>query len=68
MSERKVLVTTVNDKEFTFTGEAVEFIERYLESGLNAPMGWVAVKGQGAVNFNHVVSIVFEELKGDDDE
>lgn len=61
MSQRKVIVTTINDKSFTLTGDVVDDIEKYLESGSNVPLGWITIKGQAAINFAHVVSIVFEE-------
>jgi len=52
-------VKTVNGDSYTFTGEVVQDVKKYLKSGRNFPLGWVAGQN-GAVNFNHVVSIEFK--------
>lgn len=56
----KMVVTTVNDKVFTFTGDVVVSVKKYFENpGHNAPIGWVSAAGQ-AINFNHVVHVAFK--------
>ncbi|PUB12614.1 hypothetical protein [Paenisporosarcina sp. OV554] len=59
----KMVVTTINDKTFTFEGDVVQSVKKYFEtSGHSTPLGWVGAAGH-MVNFNHVVHIEFKSDK-----